>query len=103
MGELINISKVLAKGDDNQLFFECPGCKIMHGISVGVGKGPRWGWNGSADRPTFTPSIKTHYPYGWGAEIVCHSFITDGRIQFLSDCTHELAGKTVDMIAMDSQ
>jgi len=103
MGELVNISKVLAKGDGNQLFFECPGCKILHGINVGVGKGPRWGWNGSADKPTFTPSIKTHYPHGGGAEITCHSFITDGRIQFLSDCTHELAGQTVDMIAVGSQ
>lgn len=24
----------------------------------------------------------------------CHSFVTDGVMQFLSDCTHELAGKT---------
>jgi hypothetical protein len=26
---------------------------------------------------------------------ICHSFITDGRIQFLGDCTHRLAGQTV--------
>ena len=28
---------------------------------------------------------------------VCHSFITDGRIQFLNDCTHALAGHTVPL------
>ena len=30
---------------------------------------------------------------------VCHSFVTDGKIQFLGDCTHELAGQTVELIA----
>lgn len=30
-------------------------------------------------------------------EKVCHSFVTDGRIQFLADCTHDLAGLTVDL------
>ncbi len=28
---------------------------------------------------------------------VCHSFLTDGRIQFLDDCTHAMAGQTVDL------
>ena len=28
---------------------------------------------------------------------ICHSFVTDGRIQFLGDCTHKLAGQTVDL------
>jgi hypothetical protein len=27
----------------------------------------------------------------------CHSFITDGKIEFLSDCTHSLAGQTVEL------
>lgn len=33
---------------------------------------------------------------------VCHSFVTDGKIQFLSDCTHDLAGQTVDMVDIDT-
>lgn len=103
MGELVKISRVLERGDGNQLFFECPGCKILHGINVGLGSGPRWWWNGDAEKPTFTPSIKTHYPYGIGKEIICHSYVTDGVIQFLGDCTHELAGKSVPMIDIDSQ
>jgi hypothetical protein len=28
---------------------------------------------------------------------VCHSFVTDGRIQFLTDSNHALAGQTVDL------
>lgn len=28
---------------------------------------------------------------------VCHSFVTDGHIQFLGDCTHALAGKMVPL------
>lgn len=27
----------------------------------------------------------------------CHTFITDGKVQFLSDCTHALAGQTLDL------
>ena len=26
---------------------------------------------------------------------VCHSFVVNGQIQFLPDCTHALAGQTV--------
>lgn len=32
---------------------------------------------------------------------VCHTFVTDGKINFLSDCTHELAGQTVPMQDLD--
>jgi len=35
-------------------------------------------------------------PIDWTCQ-VCHSFVTDGRIQFLGDCTHNLAGQTVDL------
>jgi hypothetical protein len=27
----------------------------------------------------------------------CHSYVTNGRIQFLSDCHHSLAGQTVEL------
>jgi hypothetical protein len=54
-------------------------------------KMPVWGFNGDCDKPTISPSLlcKSH--------ITCHSFIVDGKIQFLSDCTHKLAGQTVDI------
>ncbi|MEA3390024.1 MAG: DUF6527 family protein [Pseudomonadota bacterium] len=100
------ISAILRQGQDGQILFMCPGCKSVHGIKVGDGAGPRWGWNGDADAPTFTPSILVqtgravdpafqHEP-GDPPEI-CHSFVTDGRIQFLADSTHHLSGQTVDI------
>ncbi len=101
------ISRKLRSADGGVLMFWCPGCDGAHGIKVGQGPGPRWGWNQDAERPTFTPSVLVRYD-GADAGVdgappaVCHSFVTDGRIQFLSDCTHALAGQTVDIPDFDS-
>ncbi len=57
--------------------------------------GATWGWNGSKDSPTFTPSLNV---VGY-----CHSLVRDGMIQFLSDCTHKLAGQTVEIPDWDSE
>lgn len=71
---------------------------MPHTIQHGAGSGPRWGWNGDVDRPTFTPSILVRYVTGAKARhVTCHSFVTDGLIQFLGDCTHSLAGQTVEL------
>lgn len=88
------LSPILRSGQGNSLMFWCPGCDGPHRIQHGEGTGPRWGWNGSVDKPTFTPSILVQWNEPAG-DRVCHSFVTDGRIQFLNDCTHELAGQTV--------
>ena len=34
---------------------------------------------------------------GGDRNIRCHSFVRSGRIEFLSDSTHALAGQTVDL------
>ena len=39
----------------------------------------------------------TGYFIGKPLPSVCHSFVTDGRIQFLADSNHALAGQTVDL------
>ena len=44
--------------------------------------------------------IEYNGPY---VDEICHSFITDGKIQFLSDCTHDLAGKTVELPDIDNE
>lgn len=80
--------------EDNRVGFMCPGCQTVHEVTV-TGE-QAWGWNGSLDAPTFTPSILARgYSSRLGATFVCHSFVTDGRIQFLSDSSHTLAGQTV--------
>ncbi len=84
---------------------------------------PVWTWNGSTAAPTVTPSVlgrsinlgamteDEHAEYEelsrtHGADWLlanspfrtcCHTFITDGRIQYLSDCTHQLAGQTIEL------
>lgn len=90
------LSTILALAPDGKLVYECPGCDSTHEIPIGVDSRPRWDWNGDITKPTFTPSINSTYTYGEENKLhVCHTFVTDGNIQYLSDCTHSLAGKTV--------
>lgn len=91
--------------------FWCPGCEEMHQVTVQDEvnrQGPIWGFNGNFDRPTFTPSILVRWsePSDVPEEfddtskdkwMACHSFVIDGQIQFLGDCTHPLAGQTVPL------
>ena len=58
------LSPILRDAQDGLIMFWCPGCNMAHGVTVGSGPGPRWGWNGSAAAPTFTPSILVRYPWG---------------------------------------
>ncbi|WP_333986115.1 DUF6527 family protein [Burkholderia orbicola] len=83
------------------MLFECPGCDMLHVVYIEDGRPdsrPVWQWNGSMDKPTFSPSVLVRYPWGDDrVERVCHSFVRDGRIQYLDDCTHALAGQTIDL------
>ena len=109
------LSKILAEAN-GKVFFECPACGIPHGINCGLGQGPVWKFNMNVDAPTFYPSILVEYRAAeppateenldmiMSGEIVqvitdrvCHSFVTDGKIKFLKDCTHHLADQTVDI------
>lgn len=92
--------------------FVCPGCAAhrghrAHGLltlhvnwlpdgetteSVHAAGKPHWGFNGSLDSPTFAPSVLQR-----AGDYVCHSFVRDGAIEFLGDCTHGLAGQTVPL------
>ena len=102
------ISSKLRNAEGGGLTFWCPGCARAHTVRVGDGPGPRWNWNGSADRPTFQPSVLVTWSEpsddpalagdpAHDVSRVCHSFVTDGQIQFLGDCTHALAGQTVPL------
>jgi hypothetical protein len=86
----------------------------MHHITRSI-----WGIGADFERPTFSPSVlvtsghymASHKPgdrcwCDWNREnpdqqvfncTRCHSFVRDGRIQFLNDSTHALAGQTVDV------
>jgi len=98
------MGKVLIKLDsvDGIYLFHCPGCKCSHWFST-TGRTPanpkevreqfKWTFNGDLDKPTVRASILVRS--GKNGSNVCHSFITDGQIKYLSDCTHELKDKTV--------
>lgn len=77
--------------------FNCPGCKMVHKVYLTKRPDePVWSWNGSVDKPTISPSILVRWNYA-EKKFVCHSFIRDGNIQFLDDCTHSLKGQTVEI------
>ena len=98
------IAEITHKGQPsgNWMFF-CPGCKCGHSIRTGPSTGPRWSFNGDLIAPTIEPSVLvtgsvTNAETGEDVhDMRCHSFVREGQIQFLSDCTHALAGQTVPL------
>lgn len=78
----------------------CPGCNIGHPFRVKSNNAnrPSWTWNGDMHKPTFTPSMLVN---GHDESSRCHSFVTDGKIQFLGDCFHDLKNTTVDLPDLD--
>lgn len=91
------VLKVLA---GNRLAFWCPACDGPHAIRIGNGRHD-WQFNGDYDRPTFIGSVLAKYQRSEGHDVdgVCHSNITDGRIYYHPDSTHELRGLIVPMEA----
>lgn len=79
-------------------FVECPGCQAEDQSSGHIfylkmnDGGPGWTFNGNFEKPTFSPSMLARTP-----TTRCHSFVTDGKIKYLDDCTHPLKGQTVDL------
>ena len=112
------LRRVEHSGSGPDFMFWCPGCKCGHAVwtTKRNDRGATWSFNGNMDRPTFEPSLLvTHETWEppvtpenleqWKVKPweqtkvkkICHSFVRDGRIQFLPDCTHALRGQTVPM------
>lgn len=114
------IKKWIRSDGKEGLHFWCPGCNEHHQVTTTPSG---WQWNGDLEKVTLTPSVLVtcgHYmpshkageecwctynekqiaagkePSDWKC-FCCHSFVREGRIEFLSDCTHALAGQTVDL------
>lgn len=94
------MSRLHIDEQSGRIVFWCPGCDRAHGISVQPG---RWTFNGDPLKPTFSPSVLSFHVHPETGERVhdCHSFVRDGMIQFLNDCTHPLAGQTVELPGFD--
>lgn len=117
------LSPFLRSVEGGAVSFWCPGCDEAHVIWVARPGASNWGYNQNPNAPTFTPSVLVrsgHYVprkpddpergcwCSYNAELIaegkepskfkcalCHSFVTDGKIQFLGDCTHALVNQTV--------
>ena len=93
MAKFLKISNVLG-----QYIFWCQGCGCGHAVWVRPSTNPlnggNWDFNGNTNKPTINPSILIND----SENRICHSFINDGNIQYLNDCTHKLAGQTVELI-----
>ncbi len=107
------VSSKLRSAEDGGFFYWCQGCEEMHHVNAG------WAFDGNLDAPTFTPSVLVqtgHYAPGWkgpdcwctynaahpdnpsGYECRrCHTHIKGGIVQFLPDCTHNLAGQNLPL------
>jgi len=103
--------RVVRLTSDLGLIYYCPGCLKKHIVHVDSTKQPCWGWNGDIIKPTFTPSVLVRHTPTYTVkeleqlgqekltkDIVYHSYIKDGKIQYLTDTNHYLSGKTVDMV-----
>lgn len=78
---------------------ECKACGWAHMIYT---TGPvQWSFNGDVEKPTFSPSLMVNGDLSNKSVPRCHSFIRDGKWQYLNDCTHDMAGKTVDMVDVE--
>jgi hypothetical protein len=116
------VNKAKTVGTDDGKFYgiriNCPGCKsggrggALHVLPVrwlppgreeapAVKDWPHWDFNGDMERPTLSPSILSRREMD-GKPYVCHSFVRDGNIEFLSDCTHEFAGQTIPLPDVES-
>jgi hypothetical protein len=104
---MVKILEFQHKGK-TQYQFKCPACNgNIHALN------DTWKFNNDFEKPTFKPSVLVKWnTYDFKAEMVngsypvkkkniCHSFITDGKISYCGDCTHDDSGKTLDLLEFD--
>jgi hypothetical protein len=103
-----------ARVRDNRVSIICPACRdldVANGYTdaaaggvAGVHEVPfganGWSFDGNVGSPTLVPSLKLTYTITGetAPTFVCHSFVRNGRIEYLGDCTHAMAGQTVDLL-----
>lgn len=98
-----------AKLVDGWLVWVCPGCYTTHRVPVEP-DAPRfhekppgwkpWDWTGGLEAPTLNPSVLVTCPGLPSEEIPplrCHSWVRDGRAEFLPDSSHVAAGATLEL------
>ncbi len=94
-----------------RMSFYCRGCEMKHQVND-----IHWRWSRDRVKPTVTPSILVTGTVPLTDEEIdlvmagtpvkvqplrCHSYITDGKIIYLSDCSHHLADQVVDLEGLE--
>jgi hypothetical protein len=82
-----------------EYIFYCPGCQSNHLIDITPNRPSFHRLTGTSEKPTIRASVLSRGDTKNGIPR-CHSFVTNGEIKFLDDCTHDLAGKTVQLAPM---
>lgn len=77
----------------------CPACEETHVFYVDepTRQGARWKFNGNVNKPSFVKSMNISWLDSGGKTYRCHYTITNGMIQFHTDCTHAFVGKKVPL------
>ena len=76
--------------------FFCPGCQHAHVFYVAGNI--TWTFNGDRQSPTFMPSLlNTCDGHVDPKQRRCHLNLVAGKLNYGTDCTHDLAGKVVDL------
>lgn len=80
------------KWSHDQFLYMCKGCGHEHAFAL-KSVGGNHDFNMDLNNPTVSPSLVANFSPGE----MCHSFIKNGRIQYLNDCTHHLKGVTIEL------
>ena len=57
-----------------------------------------WTWNGSLEKPTIRPSVRTGYINDIGEPVEIHYWLNDGVCACLHDCTDGNSGKKLNLL-----
>lgn len=82
----------------------CPACDQNHSFEIEGEDGSKpardsyWTWDGNMEAPSFEASMLV-FESEYNPR--CHSFLRAGKWEFLTDCTHDMAGqKDVPMVPL---
>ncbi len=116
MTEKKQLSKYIYE-EKGKIYHYCPACDELHAAAVGApfSNGARWQFS-NPEKPTLSPSMKVstgHFVSSsrhsagdcpmcdadgeYGTCGICHYFLKHGQLEYLSDCTHKLAGMRVPL------
>lgn len=113
---MAKIKEIEISNGHNKLRFICPGCNEEHQITRS------WDFDGNFEQPTISPSIKVTFEYSselnnkkakefflkkgrfptrkelpYDIKQICHSYIKNGKIEYLGNCHHKLKNQTIDL------